>query len=111
MKISRRRFIGLTGTMVGGGLLGKPAKSGAEYKPKTPPDPFGCLVDLTVCVGCRKCEQACNQVNHLPSPRVSFEDPRVFEQRRRPDVRAFTVINRYYGGKRDERNQRASSFR
>jgi formate dehydrogenase iron-sulfur subunit len=110
MKISRRRFIELTGTMVGGALLGKPSKSGAEYKPKAPPEPFGCLVDLTVCVGCRKCEQACNQVNNLPSPQVSFEDPRVFEQRRRPDVGAFTVINRYYGGKRDERNQLHPTF-
>ena len=22
---------------------------------------YGCLVDTTLCVGCRKCEQACNQ--------------------------------------------------
>lgn len=110
MKISRRRFIGIAGAMVGGTLLGKPTKIGAERKPKAPPDPYGCLVDLTVCVGCRKCEQACNQVNNLPPPQVSFDDLRAFERKRRPDVGAYTVVNRYYVGKLDERSQLIPTF-
>jgi Fe-S-cluster-containing dehydrogenase component len=60
-------------------------------------DPLGVLVDTTLCVGCRKCEEACNKINEeLPrqSPK-SFEDQTVFAKRRRMDAGTFTVVNRY----------------
>jgi Fe-S-cluster-containing dehydrogenase component len=51
-------------------------------------------------VGCRACEQACNEVNvDLPiRPASFFEDTSVFERRRRMDADAFTVVNRYRPG-------------
>ena len=58
-------------------------------------DSFGMLTDLTRCVGCRRCEAACNRSNSLPAPATSFEDDSVFKEKRRPDARAFTVVNRY----------------
>jgi len=56
----------------------------------------GVLVDTTICIGCRKCEWACNQANQLPSGDIlSFEDKSVFKDHRRPTENAYTVINTY----------------
>jgi formate dehydrogenase iron-sulfur subunit len=57
----------------------------------------GVLVDCTLCVGCRSCEKACNAANKdLPRrPSGAFEDQTVFEQKRRMDYTAYTVVNRY----------------
>ena len=110
MKIDRRHFLGVAGIMVGGTLGLRSKTIQAARKPKTPSDPYGCMVDLTACVGCRKCEQACNQVNELPPPQVSFDDLRVLERKRRPSTAAYTVVNRYYTGKLDERNLLIPTF-
>jgi Fe-S-cluster-containing dehydrogenase component len=82
----------------------------AARKPKAPEDPYGCLVDTSLCFGCRKCEEACNQVNHLPEPDRPFDDLTVLERKRRPDQRSFTVVNRFWTGRRDERNELLPSF-
>ncbi|MBL0714044.1 MAG: 4Fe-4S dicluster domain-containing protein, partial [Desulfosarcina sp.] len=68
------------------------------------------IVDLTRCVGCRKCEEACNRVNALPAPDRSFEDFTLLANRRRPDERAYTVVNRYVAGEIDERDQLVPTF-
>jgi Fe-S-cluster-containing dehydrogenase component len=75
--------------------------SAMAWESKAPPDPYGCLVDLTRCVGCRKCEEACASVNQLPAPVKDVCDCAVFEKKRRPDENAFTVVNRYFTGKLD----------
>ncbi|MGE5235086.1 MAG: 4Fe-4S dicluster domain-containing protein [Acidobacteriota bacterium] len=55
-------------------------------------------MDTTKCIGCRKCEWACNQANGLPvQPLDSFEDTSVFAGMRRPDVGHYTVVNRFPG--------------
>jgi Fe-S-cluster-containing dehydrogenase component len=59
------------------------------------PEGMGVLVDLTRCVGCRSCEAACNKEQQLPSPDVPFDDKSVFEEKRRPTEKAYTVVNRY----------------
>jgi len=112
MKINRRNFFGVAGTlMLVGGTLGAGLKKPqAARKPKAPLDPYGCVVDLTICVGCRKCEQACNQANDLPSPQASFDDLSILEHKRRPDASAYTVVNRHYIGKLDERNRLIPTF-
>lgn len=60
-------------------------------------DQVGVLVDCTLCVGCRSCEKACNAANKdLPrQPPGAFEDKNVFEQKRRMDYGAYTVVNLY----------------
>lgn len=107
--IDRRAFLGIVGTGLGGLLASRagPSEAGAV---KAPPSPYGCLVDLTLCVGCRKCELACNASNRLPPPDIPFEDLRVFDQKRRPDARAYTVVNRYETGRRDERNNLVPTY-
>jgi len=59
------------------------------------PDRMGVLVDLTRCVGCRSCEAACNKEQRLPEPDLPFDDLSVFEEKRRPTEKAYTVVNRY----------------
>jgi formate dehydrogenase iron-sulfur subunit len=54
------------------------------------------LVDTTACIGCRKCEWACNQVNELPAqPLETFEDRSIFDAQRRPDATHYTVVNSF----------------
>jgi formate dehydrogenase iron-sulfur subunit len=67
-------------------------------------------VDLTRCIGCRKCEQACQTVNSLPQPEQSFDDLTILDRKRRPDEKSYTVVNRYYSGKIDERDQLVPTF-
>jgi len=59
------------------------------------PGSFGMLTDFTKCVGCRSCERACNEEHGLPKPEKSFDDGSVFEEIRRPDNKAYTVVNRH----------------
>lgn len=108
--ITRRGFMGMAGAGLGAALLPAPRRAGAERKPKIPKDPYGCLVDLTRCVGCRKCELACNQVNGLPAPDTPFDDLAVFESKRRPSDKAYTVVNRYLGKRLDETGNPISVF-
>ncbi|MFZ5584363.1 MAG: hydrogenase 2 operon protein HybA [Thermodesulfobacteriota bacterium] len=109
VKLDRRSFLRLAGLAGATAVAGpKPAQAARQYQP--PPDALGCLVDLTVCIGCRKCERACNEVNQLPAPARPFDDLTVLEAKRRPDDQAFTVINRYYAGRRDARNNPQPSF-
>jgi Fe-S-cluster-containing dehydrogenase component len=57
-------------------------------------DPFAVLVDTTACIGCRKCEWACNQASRLPvEPLETFENKDVFATMRRPDAGHLTVVN------------------
>ena len=108
MGINRRgflKFAAATGSLVTG-----TRKTVRAWESGAPENPYGCLVDLTRCIGCRKCEQACNTVNGLPAPKASFEDPTVLDKKRRPDAKAYTVVNRYTPGKLDEREQLVPTF-
>ncbi|MFZ7128076.1 MAG: 4Fe-4S dicluster domain-containing protein [Desulfobacterales bacterium] len=109
MELSRRGFLGTLGAMAAT-LAAGGGEEAAAAPSKPPPDPYGCLVDISRCIGCRKCEAACNQVNHLPEPEKSFEDPTVLNRLRRPDEEAFTVVNRYFPGTLDARHQLVPSF-
>ncbi|MFH1060081.1 MAG: 4Fe-4S dicluster domain-containing protein [Pseudomonadota bacterium] len=109
MKLDRRNFLRLAGVAGVAALPGAGvARAARQYQP--PPEAMGCLVDLTLCIGCRKCERACNEVNQLPAPARPFDDTTVLDLKRRPDDQAFTVINRHYAGRRDERNNPQPSF-
>lgn len=59
------------------------------------PDSLGVMFDTNLCIGCRRCEEACNSVNQLPRPERAFDDLSVLEGKRRTTPKAMTVINRY----------------
>ncbi len=108
MNIDRRRFFQVVGAAAVS-TAAVPADLKA-WESKAPPDAFGCLVDLTRCIGCRKCETACSQVNNLPPPLKANCDCTVFENKRRPDEKAFTVVNRFFTGKLDRHDRPVPTF-
>ena len=99
MSVSRRAFLLWT--------MSAAAAASAKASGRTPQaeqkalpagmDQVGCLVDTTLCIGCRKCEEACNARNVLPRPEQPFTDKTAFRSARRPSDRAFTVVNEYPG--------------
>lgn len=104
-KVSRREFLKGTAA-IGGSLfvwnsLGKPREAFAQDFSGWP-DRYGMLTDITRCFGCRRCEEACNKANSLPSPAIPFEDKSVFEMKRRPDATNYTIVNRYQNLKTGE---------
>lgn len=46
-------------------------------------------------IGCRRCEEACNAVNHLPKPKKPFTDLSVTATKRRTSAYEWTVVNKY----------------
>jgi formate dehydrogenase iron-sulfur subunit len=111
MRISRRFFLknSIIGSVCSVGALTLPVHAD-EKKSKVQPNSKGCLVDLTECIGCRKCEQACNQVNKLPEPNERFDDLRILHKTRQPDISHFTVVNSHYTGRKDSRNQLSPTY-
>lgn len=99
MALDRRGFVRLAlGTAVGAGAASAEASTDDEVVADREEDHHvGCLVDTTLCIGCRKCEEACNEANGLPEPDRPFSDRSVIRRRRRPDDDAFTVVNEYPG--------------
>lgn len=96
--LSRRNFLTSVTALGGAALIGCPrAAASSEFKGW--PNSFGCLTDLSACVGCRSCEEACNKQNNLPVPKTSFDDKSVFDAKRRPTASAYTVVNRYQNPK------------
>ena len=100
MNEKRRAF--LKGVLGGGSAmlaLGFPQPAGAS--PSTLrgyPDQFGVLVDTTLCIGCRRCEWACQDWNKLPNQRTLKEyekDVSVFNNYRRTTADTYTVVNRF----------------
>lgn len=100
MKINRRDFlkkgtVAIGGSLLLGSLVANPTKAFAARALSRRPDSFAMLSDSTRCVGCRRCEAACNKVNNLPAPKTSFDDLSVLEEKRRTDAQVYTVVNRY----------------
>ena len=93
--MNRRTFLGLmgaAGVTLGTGSVSH-AASAADVKGL--PDSGAVLFDATRCIGCRKCEEACNTVNELPKPQAKFDDLKVLETPRRTHADVFTVVNKY----------------
>jgi len=97
MAISRRTFLGSLGATIGVTTTGALTKAyGAANKHfKGYPESSGVLHDVTLCIGCRKCEKACNTVNGLPQPETPFEDLNILDKKRRTQAYEYTVVNQF----------------
>jgi Fe-S-cluster-containing dehydrogenase component len=95
MSISRRRFLGWLGAAGLGTTVGSTARAATTKHFTGHPGAMGVLFDSTRCIGCRKCEAACNRVNELPLPDRPFDDLKVLDRNRRTDAGSYTVVNRY----------------
>lgn len=96
MSQSRRDFLKTMG-IVGAGVAGlTPGTAQAAPRNILSDNRMGVLVDTTVCIGCRRCEYACKKAHDLPTEDMDhYNDRSVFEQRRRPEPGALTVVNEY----------------
>ena len=133
MGIDRREFLKRTAAIAGVTLLGGSSIAHAadkkdfskfftdntvnerdwkiwEQRKKLPQhngEPYGILVDTTFCIGCRRCEWACNDWNKNPNQPVEkyeasvTEKNSVFNEVRRTHAGNFTVVNRFEEKDRD----------
>ena len=95
--MKRRQFLGLLGAAGITATLGTTAQAAGGKTFDGYPDAKGVLFDATRCIGCRKCEAACNTVNKLPAPQKPFADLTVLDKERRTDEKTYTVVNKYQG--------------
>jgi Fe-S-cluster-containing dehydrogenase component len=108
--MNRRRFTMIAASAA---VASKEGVASSEHvdAPVTPSDEqVGCLMDTTLCVGCRQCEEACNQRNELPRPETPFRDRTVLREKRRPDERTFTVVNEYLGAPSPDQTQKPFTY-
>jgi len=104
MSQSRREFLKTSGLIAGsiGGLSVKDAKAAPTNILSD--DRMGVLVDTTECIGCRRCEYACKSAHDMPTEEMStYDDRSVFDEMRRPDHTALTIINGYKINPEDEK--------
>ncbi|OHE58420.1 MAG: 4Fe-4S ferredoxin [Thermodesulfovibrio sp. RBG_19FT_COMBO_42_12] len=120
MQISRREFFKRTAVVAGAALIGSSTNANAQNAANSknwklweerskaasaPGERYGVLVDTTRCIGCRRCEWACNEWNKNPNrPIKEFEasvnqKKSVFNEVRRMHAENFTVVNRYFSSK------------
>ncbi|WP_031482873.1 sulfate respiration complex iron-sulfur protein HmcB [Maridesulfovibrio frigidus] len=93
----RRTFLGMLGTTCVGASIPGIASASKDFKGH--PGSNGVLFDATRCIGCRKCEEACNKVNDLPAPDKKYDDLSVLDTKRRTDAKTLTVVNKYKADK------------
>ena len=94
---NRRDFL-KSAALIGAGAAGLSSqKTNAQVMEANPDDRIGVLVDTTVCIGCRSCEWACKDAHALPTEAVEVyqNDRTVFENERRPNDAALTIVNEY----------------
>ncbi|NNG00460.1 MAG: 4Fe-4S dicluster domain-containing protein [Desulfobacteraceae bacterium] len=91
--MSRRKFLGWIGAAGMTSAVGRKAHAASNKQFTGYAEANAVLHDISLCIGCRKCEDACNKVNDLPPPKASFSDLSVLEASRRTDAYTYTVVN------------------
>jgi formate dehydrogenase iron-sulfur subunit len=98
--MDRREFLKKIAAIAGASVIGQSSEISATESSQLNPDRYGVLVDTTLCIGCRRCEWACNEWNRNPNkPLKSFEDKSVFGLTRRTHAATFTIVNRFLNTK------------
>ncbi len=97
MSLSRRKFLGWIGAAGMTAVAGRKASAATTHHFEGYPDSIAVLHDTTLCIGCRRCEGACNAVNALPAPEKPFTDLTVLEKDRRTTSKTYTVVNQKSG--------------
>jgi Fe-S-cluster-containing dehydrogenase component len=88
--MKRRDFLTVAGSVCGTALLSSSSRASPPDESEVEFDAV--LVDLARCNGCRKCEEACAEENHLPLPDI--KDKSVFYRQRNTSTNSWTVVNR-----------------
>jgi formate dehydrogenase iron-sulfur subunit len=100
--IDRRGFLRAIGACAAGAAVPSVAQASAAKSNWKLEKGDGLLVDTATCIGCRKCEFACNQYHSqsenkllTAKPLAEFEDLSVLDTPRRMEHDEFTVVNSY----------------
>jgi formate dehydrogenase iron-sulfur subunit len=96
--VGRRGFLRGSIASISVGLLATQRAFAESFSGK--PDRYGVLVDMTRCIGCRRCETSCAKINNLPAPKDPPSDKIVFEKKRKLDAQTYTIVNRYSNAQR-----------
>jgi Fe-S-cluster-containing dehydrogenase component len=97
MALDRRGFLRSVATVGAAAAgLGEASQSAEGSVAGINPNSLGVLMDIPNCIGCRKCEFACQQAAGFAVPPIeTFDDKSVFEAHRRPHPRNYTTVNRF----------------
>jgi len=99
MGITRRQLLGwMAAGAAGSAVFPGEGKTAVKTHFSGFPDSAGILHDITRCIGCRKCEAACNEVNDLPAPAKPFDDLDILKQNQQLSEARYTVVNRFQPG-------------
>jgi Fe-S-cluster-containing dehydrogenase component len=96
--MDRRNFLKIIGSGAAGAATGNFLTPGRAFAKEGPSGKefYGILVDTTRCIGCRRCEKACAEVNGLPVPDISEStNETVLKNSRKTSDTQYTIINRY----------------
>lgn len=94
--MNRRKFITILGASgVASALATARVAKAAPHVFPYYENSYGVLHDTTRCIGCRRCEAACKEINNLPEPALPFTDLSVCNTPRHLTAYAWTVVNRY----------------
>jgi formate dehydrogenase iron-sulfur subunit len=96
--MDRRTFLKIMGSGVAGAATGNLLTPGRTLASEVPlgKELYGILVDTTRCIGCRRCELGCAEVNGMPIPDISeSKNQDVLKTLRKTSDMQYTVINRY----------------
>jgi len=99
--MDRRTFLKIIGSGVAGATTGNLLTPGKTFARESlsGKDFYGILVDTTRCIGCRRCEKACAEVNGLPIPDISeTTNETVLKSLRQTTDTQYTIINKYENG-------------
>jgi formate dehydrogenase iron-sulfur subunit len=96
--MDRRNFLKIIGSGVAGAATGnlvRPGRASAS-EGRSGKEFYGILVDTTRCIGCRRCEKACAEVNGLPIPDISeSKTENLLKKIRKTTDTQYTIINSY----------------
>jgi len=96
--MDRRNFLKIIGSGVAGAATGnllRPGRASAS-EGRSAKELYGILVDTTRCIGCRRCEKACAEVNGLPVPDITeSRNETVLKNIRKTSDTEYTIINSY----------------
>jgi formate dehydrogenase iron-sulfur subunit len=96
--MDRRNFLKIIGSGVAGAATGnlvRPGRASAS-EVRSGKEFYGILVDTTRCIGCRRCEKACAEVNGLPIPDISeSKTENLLKKIRKTTDTQYTIINSY----------------
>lgn len=95
MAISRRKFLTWLSAAGTSAVTGSKLHAATHVHFSGYPDSYGVLHDISRCVGCRACEEACQVVNELPESEADFHNMTVLDNKRRTAPGVYTVVNRY----------------